>query len=459
MRKNNQTQVHGCPITRRDFISRGLAAGGATILAPTIGSLWTNKAFAGEAAAVSPFIVFDLAGGAALAGNFLVGREAPKDYLQSYSLLGWNPKSGGLDERFGLPMAGQNVSRILTGMLEVMSAEAQANFRLASLLHTGQIDTTSNPLSALSLVSHAGVKGSDVTTPVGLRNSLSGGNSRYAFEDGNYKAMSVGKLDDLLNAVGLGGALNGIPDSAKEVLGRLVKRISMAQANRLLNSPADAELLKSMGIRYDGVSAKVKSASGLDPRRDAIFSQLYGLNQNSDPMSEPVLRAAVMMGVLKGVTGPGVITISGCDYHDGSQETGDTKDLEIGREIGRAVQGAHILKVPLFMQIITDGGIYPKEGSRMWTGDTVDTCMSVVGCYSPAGPVRYFDNRMQVGRYTNGQGADRSTIIGDSPQLAAYAAFANFLNVNGRISEFQRLAPGIFDEAALQSVLVFQGNG
>jgi hypothetical protein len=454
--------IHGRPVSRRDFISRGLMAGGATVLAPTIGTFWMRDAFADIAplAVNAPFMVFDCAGGASLPANFLVGKPGgPKDYLNSYNMLGWNPKAAGaLDERFGLPMGPGTVSKIMAGMLEFVSVEAQKNFRFGSFCHTGQIDTSSNPLSAMSLAALSGAKGTDVSSPVGLVNSLSGGNSRYALESATYKAMSVQKLDDLLNAVGLGGALNGLPDPSKEVLGRLVKRLSMAQATKLLNQPVDDEMLKILGGRYDGVAAKVKAASGLDPRKDPIFQTLYGLNDNSDPSSETVLRAAVTMGVLKGITGPGVITIDGCDYHTGDQITGDNKDQEIGREIGRAIQAAFQLKVPLFIQIITDGGCYPKENTRMWDGDSVDKCMSVIGCFNPTAPVTYYQNRMQVGAFTDGQGADRGTTIGDSPQLAAYAAFANYLNVCGRLKEFQTLAPGIFDDKTLESVIMFQGQ-
>jgi len=452
-----QIQTHGRPLTRREFISRGLVAGGATMMIPTLGNLWWREAMAEASVQLPAFLVFDCAGGAALPANFLVGQaEGPKDFLSAYTRLGWNPKVDPLDERFGLPMANQNISGILNGMLGIMSANAQKNFRMSSLLHVAEIDTSSNPLSALSLASHAGLRGKDISTPVGLRNSLSGGNSRYALENQNYMAMSVTKLDDLLNAIGLGGALNRIPDRSKETLGLLVKRLSMAQATRLLNSPADEEVLKLLGEKYDGVAAKVKATSGLDPRRDPAVAQVYGLDQDSDPDSEKVLRAAVTMGTLKGVTGPGVITISGCDYHDGTQASGDNKDQEIGLEIGRAIELAFRFQVPLFIQVITDGGIYPREGSREWQGDSVDTCMSVIGYFHPKKAPTYFQNRVQVGGYTNGQGADRSSVIGDSPLLAAYAAFANYLNVCGRINEFQILAPGIFDDQKLQTVLTLQ---
>ena len=159
--------------------------------------------------------------------------------------------------------------------------------------------------------------------------------------------------------------------------------------------------------------------------------------------------------MLKGQSGPGVISIGGCDYHDGTQTAGDTKDREIGIEIGRAVEYAHKIQVPLMIQVITDGGIYPREGSRTWQGDSVDTCMSVVGYYRPDAAPKYI--RQQVGAYTNTQGADQSTIVGANPLFAAYGVFANYLQAAGRLGEFQKIIPGVFSDQQLQSLLIFEG--
>ena len=65
--------------------------------------------------------------------------------------------------------------------------------------------------------------------------------------------------------------------------------------------------------------------------------------------------------------------------------------------------------------------------------------------------------RKQVGRYTEGQGADRSTLTGNSPSLVAYAVFANYLNCCGMLGSFPEFAPGVFTGAGeLKSVLLFE---
>ena len=67
--------------------------------------------------------------------------------------------------------------------------------------------------------------------------------------------------------------------------------------------------------------------------------------------------------------------------------------------------------------------------------------------------------RLQVGFYTDGQGAERSTLLGASPQLVAYAVFANYLNCCGQLGKFNQWLPGIFTGGGeLDSVLLFEGK-
>ena len=113
------------------------------------------------------------------------------------------------------------------------------------------------------------------------------------------------------------------------------------------------------------------------------------------------------------------------------------------------------MKTPVFIQIITDGGIYPTANTRNWAGDNVDSCMSVVGYFNPIKAPGFRSAAPQIGAYTSGQGVDRTTRIGDSPALAAYAAFANYLSASGRIDDFKKIAPGVFTDNEIQSLLMF----
>jgi len=111
---------------------------------------------------------------------------------------------------------------------------------------------------------------------------------------------------------------------------------------------------------------------------------------------------------------------------------------------------------PFFFQLLTDGGCSASSGGREWNSDAGEKCMTVMGYYSPDGAPAMRSN-VQIGAYTDGQGADMSTLVGGQPIKAAYAVFANYLNICGRLGEFERLVPGVFTAAELDSLLVFEG--
>src|SRR3954464_12288592 len=105
---------HRLPTTRRDFLKYGIIPFAGTVLVPSVVTqlLYASRARADEGCQDAgggeaiPFLVFDMAGGGALPGNFLVGKTGgPKDFLDKYETLGWNPRGGSdpLDESFGVP--------------------------------------------------------------------------------------------------------------------------------------------------------------------------------------------------------------------------------------------------------------------------------------------------------------------------------------------------------------------
>jgi hypothetical protein len=454
---------HGRPVNRRDFMSRCAGGFAATYFGLGLGGLaglglGSRRLRADDPRPPIPFLVFDLAGGAAMPGNFLVGGAGgAEDLLPSYSTLGWDPRqASALDKRFGLPMAANGVSRMLAGMLSVMSPEAQAGLRFGSILHFGRDDTGSNPLSALTLTAAAGLRGSSIGTPLGLTTNESGGNSESVYKNALYQPLPIGVLDDLLEANGVGPGLQKLPDAQKYSLAAALAKLAGVQKDAFRGRPGGDALVRAADDAYGGLDHALKNNDGLDPRRDEDAKAVYKINEQSDGKARDVILGAVAMNVIKRNAGPGVLTIGGCDYHDGKQATGDQKDLEIGTEIGRAVELACRLKQPLFLQVITDGGLYAAGGSRNWQGDAGNKSMTVLGYYRPDGAPAYRRQAsQQIGAYTSGQGVDTTTLVGDKPALAAYAAFANYLNACGRIRDFDQFASGVFTSRELESVLIF----
>lgn len=453
---------HGRPLSRREMLARSACTVSAAAVVPSLTAALLRATLAdgapqgsGEPGLV-PLLVFDLNGGAALPGNFLVGRdEQLSTLLASYDLLGWNPKeAGALDAALGLPMAA-NASQMLAGMKQTASAAALGKLRFGSFCHISQDDSSINRSSVLTLASAAGLNGSLISGGVGLTESESGGNSDSALQDPTRKPMTVRSLNDFLDAVSYGPALQDLPPRSLAALANGTLKLSTEQARKLANLDHGAQLARLAGDAYQKNLAYAGApVTGIDPRTDDVFKALYGIDASTKATSADAIFAGIVMNVLRGNCGPGVLTIDGCDYHTGVQTDGDAKDLQIGREIGRAVEAACRLGRPLFLQLLTDGGLYASPGTRNWLSDAGDKSMTVIGYFNPAAAPA--QRRLQVGAFTDGQSADRSTAVGSDPSLAAYAAFANYLNVSGKLARFAEVVPGVpFDDETLKSVLIF----
>lgn len=451
---------HRRPVTRRELMAQGFLGSSAMVFAPLLGTSFASaqEFSAGPAdPTLIPYLIFDLEGGAGLPGNFLVGKQGgPKDYLSSYDKLGWDPRDADSTyDDFGLPMS-RRYSKILQGMLASASAEALAKLRLGSFCHFAQDDSNNNKSSPLGAISDLGNQGTALRIPLGTRRTSSGGNSTLAYTSASLRPLAITQVGDLAAALSFGSIVSKMPLNQQKILARTIRDLTGVQVNHLAQTSNSSEI----GIRSQSVYAENETlfASGIvadvDARNNPLFSSLYGISRATTPETFDAISATVVMNVLQRISGPGVITIAGCDYHTGTQSVGDDKDAEIGRQIGLAVEAAHRLQTPLFLQILTDGGVYARQGTRAWQGDAGDKCMTVIGYYNPSGPP--IMRRTQVGWYTDGQGADRSSLIGAEPAKVAWAVFANYLNAMGKLGRFEDFGRGVFiSTSELESTLIF----
>ena len=464
--KDNQFADHAPPVTRRQFLSRGGFALSATLMAPTFlsGVLKANAHDPASCAAAAndnfiPMLVFDCNGGAALPGNFLVGGAGgPQDLLPSYNTLGWDPRAAGaLDTRFGLPMSAK-LSQILAGIIANASPAAQANFRMGSFCHASQDDSQINLTSALILALEHGSSGSIVQRGLGLGGdrgtNLSGGNSSAVDQSSALQPVNVASVNDVLNAVSMGPALDTLSLASRRSLLQSVLNMSKEQL-MAISGGSPGPFADQMFCAYQNAASYTDAGKALDPRNDAAMSKIYAINGQTAADSGDLISAAIVMNVLKKQSGPGVITINGCDYHDGTQTAGDGIDLNIGVQIGRAIEAAYQLKTPLFVQIITDGGLFASTDTRNWGGDSGDKSMTVVGYYNPnAVPKLLKPASPQIGSYNIGQGADQSTLIGADTGKVAYASFANYLQVCGALAANTDVFSTVFGNN-LNDILLF----
>lgn len=464
--KKSPLFLHGKPITRRQMLASGAIGFMGAMTLPDMLGLTMRRAYASMAKKGMahdlglPFIAFDMAGGAALPGNFLVGKAGgPTDLLGAYDLLGWDPRaSGALNESFGLPMSAK-YSQILAGILATSTPEAQANLRMGSLCHFSQDDTSTNKLNPATLVQKASQPGQYISNGLGIVNSDSGGNSDTALDDLTLKPTFVSDLNDVLGAARFGGdAYQSVNQAQLMALAKGSADLSNAQIQGFIQASGGATLQDLAKVAYQKNIDFVQGVSGLDPRSDANMSALYGISSTTATSDPNVIQAAITMNALNGNSGPGVWTLGGCDYHDGTQTTGDGQDLLMGQAIGRALEAAHKMGRSFFFQLLTDGGLSAAQGTRNWQEDAGARGLTVLGYYSPKAAPKYHNNQMQIGFYDDSQAAVRSTIIGSDPLQVAYAVVANYMNCAGLISNFNTILPGIFTgPGELDSVLIFDG--
>lgn len=426
--KSKSYEDHRWPVSRRDFLKLGLIEFAALSMMPAMNMAEAaqkikgspQKILRGPAAAVDsllPLLVFDLAGGASLSGNFVVGHQITSaremDLLSSYSTLGWAPEKNNLDTRFGLPMV-EN-SGIREGMLSVWNAEQQNDFskklRFFSICNSSLDDSSANQLSIAALAYQSGRRGQYVSEFTGTTKSSSGGNSKAYYGD-RYQSVFVDDAEALSNLLGLAKSMYA---SASLPQQDDLKRLMLEGTGGLASAGVDISQLQKSFAAY-GVPNQ-----NLNPRRNPIAQVIYGNNQSS----RNAVVSTIVMNAILGYAGPGVISIGGCDYHDDTQQTGDTKDREIGVELGRALLFASMANKPLFIQIITDGGISAKEGTRNWQSDSKDRSLTVLAVFDPKGAPDL--SHLQVGSYTKGQIVDSATFVGASVENATSVAFLNYL--------------------------------
>jgi len=451
-------------VTRRDFLTHGVLAFGAMAAIPTFASRLPNWAKKIVDASSTPFMAFDMAGGGSMHGNFLVGKAGgPTDLLKSYDTLGWDPREqGSLNTDFGLPMSAK-YSKILQGILTSASAGARANLRMGSFCHNvAEFDSDSNNLNSTILVYKSGSHGAYIGKGLGLLDSFSGGNSSAVQGAANYAPIVINNMGDLLHAVTFGGdATQNMPLNQVTALAQGGVDLNAAQNPDYINLPGGYTLATNATPAYGQTLALLNGVQGLDPRGDTLAPGIYNISTQTPDDDMNAIAAGLAMNTILGNCGPSTWTLGNCDYHTGAAADGDGQDLIIGTQIGLAVEYAFQAKKPFFFQIITDGSCSAEGGSRDWNADSFAN-MTIIGYFNPTAPPQYVmdgnNPRYQVGAFTDAQSPDTTTVVGNSPDRVTCAAFANYLNVCGRLDEFNNYAPGVFSDKELQSVLIFQGS-
>ncbi|WP_272961502.1 general secretion pathway protein GspF [Alcanivorax jadensis] len=415
---------HGKPVSRRDMLGRGLLTGAAfgsvgmfglfsnprDAMAALSGDLEGIKTDCGIAAAGAgkiPFICFDLAGGANIAGsNVLVGGEGgQQDLLSSagYSKLGLpgnlapNNDPGTINTELGL--AFHSDSPFLLGILD-KAPNATANVNGCVIPARSENDTANNPHNPMYGIFNAGADG-ELLSLIGSRSSISGGNSMSpdASIIASARPTKVDRRSDVTGLVDT-GKLVGLLDQADAVsVMESIARISHKRIDRIDSGLTNTNrrdnlrnLLRCGYVEAADITDRYGDPSTLDIRQDMDILGIFSDAELNDREFEKT--ASVMKLVVNGYAGAGCISMGGFDYHTGERGTGEIRDRRAGRCMGACLEYARRKGVPLMIYVFSDGSVASNgriddsaegRGKGEWTGDNSSTAASFFLVYDPNG--------------------------------------------------------------------------
>lgn len=508
---------HKRPVTRRDFLAQGFLTGSATVVAPAIlGALLGSRKAQAQAVPLSPdieylatdsrvcniqqgaakvpFMCFDLAGGANIAGsNVLIGKEGGQlDFLSTagYSKLGLpgdmlpnNATTNFINTEFGL--AFHSDSAFLRGMLEKTTVTTRAAVNGAVIAARSENDTGNNPHNPMYGIAKAGSRG-ELLTLIGSENSDSGGNSMAPAMLMN-PANRPTKIDRASDASGLvdTGALgtlfklpNGDPDTASTVaVMEQMARISEQKLLKVDPAMADGARLETQVkcgyVKTADTVARFSDPAAIDPAQDPDIvgaGGVFGPNFGNDREFEKT--AAVMKLVVEGYAGAGTISMGGFDYHTGDRSTGEDRDLRAGRSIGAALEFAAIRGKPLMIYVFSDGSLSSNgrvddsaggRGKGEWTGDNQQTAAAFFLVYNPTGrPVLMTSGgaarHQQIGYFSaGGDVVNSSSPAANNVNLLVQTVLLNYMALHGEAGNYNTLFNGALGAgAALDGLIAFE---
>ncbi|MFC3121453.1 hypothetical protein [Agaribacter flavus] len=420
-------------MTRREFISQGFMCGTGMALGASALSLFANprKAFAElspdlealkrscgiatQGAGRIPFIVFDLAGGANIAGsNVLVGgRGGQMDFLstQGYLRQGLpgnmtpsvaNPDTGLSDFiNTELGLAFHSDSAFLRGITDKLAVVNRANVNGAVIPARSENDTGNNPHNPMYGINKVGADGS-LLTLVGSRNSDSGGNSMapQTMLDNSKRPTKIDRPSDVTGLVDTGDLVGLLSQDDSVAVMESIQRISDMKLSKVNTGISSDEVLKELVrcgyVKSADITDRFGDPSSLNPSLDPLIVGEGGIFSQEEFANDREFQktASIMKLVINGFAGAGTITMGGYDYHVGNRATGEIRDLRAGRCMGACLEYAARVGVPLMMYVCSDGSVFSNgmldesvdgRGKGVWTGDNSSTAASFFLVYNPSG--------------------------------------------------------------------------
>ena len=469
---------HARPRSRREFLSRGLTTATSTVFLPSLATMYSQAARAecllddnpALGAGKIPFLGFDQAGGANIAGsNFMVGGAGgQEDFFSANGYAGLGlpqaliPQTVGVDRSFGVAMHPN--SALLRGMLDKTSAATRLNVNGTVIPARSENDTGDNPHNPIFGIARSGANGEFAVT-VGTNNSESGGESR-APDAQIVAAFRPTRVRNRNDAVGLAGGDNaaGFPNDRVAAASSVITALKLGQ---ITEAAATKELVQCGFDKTTANFSTLIDAADLDPNVDPILQTIFPGNELTN--GDFVRAAAAMKVVVNGFAGAGTIEFGNRDYHQDPRSETDEKDFVVGQAMGASLEYAAQLGKPLMIYGFSDGalsadGRAEDDGTGVtkfrWDDDDSQTAASFILVYSPvAQPVmRNGLASQQIGAFTNGGSVDRdSSPFANSVTTLAEMVVLNYLALHGQEATFDTVLtnPGLGNAAAAAPFIAF----
>lgn len=427
---------HPRPVTRRQFVAQGFKTGAAYTLGGGVLSLFSNPRealaslstdldnlllnpcqIATDGAGKIPFICFDLAGGANIAGsNVLVGQSGGQsDFLSTagYQKMGLpgdmvpglnDPITGEPYANFDLGLGFHLDSAFRRGIMGSLSLGTATNINGAVIPARSDNDTGNNPHNPMYGIARAGADGS-ILTLAGTENTDSGGNSVLpaALYDAALRPTKVDRPSDVVNLVNTGNLVGILSKDDATAVMESIYRISERKIDNVNTQISGDAVIKQMVKCGYLKAADIADRFGgvpIDPALDPeiVASDGTGIfttaefNAGDRDAREFQKTASIMKLVINGFAGAGCIEMGGYDYHGGRRAEGEVKDERAGRCMGACLEYAARKGVPLMMYVFSDGSVSSNgaiddtregRGKGEWTSDNSSTASAFFLVYNP----------------------------------------------------------------------------
>jgi hypothetical protein len=498
---------HHRPVSRRDFLGQGFRTGMATILGGSVFSMFANPhnahaelsddleklrgicGVSAKGAEKIPFICFDLAGGANIAGsNVLVGKQGGQmDFLGT---AGYNkqglpgdmiPSAGEGFVNTDLGLAFHSDSGMLRGILEKVSSGTATATNGAVIPARSENDTGNNPHNPMYGINKAGANGS-LLALIGSRSSDSGGNSMApsAMINPEVRPTKVDRPSDVTGLVDVGDLVGLLSQEDTVAVMESMYRISNAKLGKVNTRVGADAIIKDMVrcgyMKSADLADRFGNPADLNPEADPDIVGPSGIFTSAELSGDGEFRktASTMKLVVNGYAGAGTITMGGYDYHTGDRATGEMRDLRAGRCIGACLEYAARRNQPLMIYVFSDGSVFSNgmiddsvegRGKGVWTGDNQQTAASFFLVYNPAGRPQLLGGsadeqarHQQLGYMrSSGDVETSSSPAANNVNLLVETVVLNYLALHGEQGNFTSLFPnhGLGNGTLMDSMTAF----